>query len=238
MSSLQYWIKGLPDSTVDAQVVNTGSIQYWIFGLTYVDLFGIPVTDSVGSASGTGAATAVGLAQVSAVGSAAGSGAATATSNGTVFSVGSASGAGTAQATANVGLLSIGTASGAGAASGVTNIALLSIGTAAGAGSAFGRGIEEEFLIATSHGQGLARATGIMVGRVLPFDIDRAWAIDINGATIDAVQYDPITLVLRVIYVPVLTVDVGNLPYSITNTIANSPDPEAFVLGLVASAAN
>lgn len=92
--------------------------------------------------------------------------------------------------------------------------------------------------VAAARGSGAAHGSGRMVGRSLPFDIDRAWGIDINGDVIDAVQYDPITHVLRVIYVLPLTVDVGNLPMSVTNTIQSSPDPQASTLAIVAAASN
>lgn len=193
---------------------------------------------AVGTAAGAGIASGVGVAGQLSVGTASGAGTATAVSANIGASVGSAAGAGAASGISAPLSSSVGSASGAGSASGVAKAALLSVGTAAGAGFAFGVGVEDEVAIGSAAGSGKAHAAGMMVGRSLPFDIDRAWAIDINGSIIDAVQYDPITDVLRVIYVPPLTIDIGNMPMSITNTIGSSPDPQAYVLGLVASATN
>lgn len=171
----------------------------------------------------------------SAVGTATGSGGASAISANLALSVGSAVGAGVATSIGISGKPAVGIASGAGVVSGVGIYSVLSVGRAAGRGIASGVSASSA---AFSSGRGRAQAIGFMVGRSLPFDIDRAWAVDINGSIIDTVQYDPITHTLRVIYVVLLVVDVGNMPMSITNTIQSSPDPQASTLAIVAAAGN
>lgn len=193
---------------------------------------------SVGSAAGTSAASAISANTSSVSGTAAGAGIATGISVGGQQAVGTAVGIGVANAVSLIQRTSIGSAVGIGAAVGISPILKLAVGSAVGAGVAGATSTSKSFAAGYSSGRGSARGIGRMVGRSLPFNIDRAWAIDINGSIIDAAQYDPITHTLRVIYVPPLAVDVGNQPTSITNTIQSSADPQAYVLALVASAAN
>lgn len=216
-----------------------------LFAEPYAGLYAFPAnlvgaagaSLSVGTAAGAGAAAGVGSAQVFSVGAAVGAGLASGVALSASMAVGTAAGAGAATGFGTGGRLSIGSAVGAGQASASAIRGILAVGSAAGAGSATATPpLAPSKGVAT--GAGSARGAGHMVGRILPFDIDRAWAVDINGDVIDAVQYDPITLTLRVIYVLPLTVDVGNMPMSITNTIGGSPDPQGYTLGLVAAAAN
>ena len=199
---------------------------------------GIIYNLTVGSALGSGVANAISANLAFAIASAVGSGDSSGVSLTGQVAVGTASGAGAATAIALGAALSVGSAIGSGLAIGVSPTLMYAAGQAAGAGAAFGVASIVAYAAGTAAGAARVRAIGVMQGRVLPFDIDRAWAIDINGSIIDAVQYDPITMVLRVIYVVPLVIDVGGMPYSITNTIGSSPDPQAYVLGLVASAVN
>jgi hypothetical protein len=174
-----------------------------------------------------------------AIGSASGAGAASAVALGLALSVGSAAGSGAVSGVSLTGAVAVGTAAGAGAASGVTAQSVYSVGQAIGFGTANGISSIFSFSIGTAVGVGRARAVGTGVGRILPFDSARAWSIDIYDTVVQAAGYDPITFVLRVYYVQLgLVVDVGGLPRSVTNAIEMSPNPQSYILSLVAQARN
>jgi hypothetical protein len=140
-----------------------------------------PSAGSVGSASGSGAATAVGAstassqgassgsATVTAVGastarssgSAAGSGAATAVGASTAAAVGSAAGSGAATAVGASTARSIGAAAGSGAATAVGASTAASVGSAAGSGPATAVGASTAASVGSSSGSGTATAASV-----------------------------------------------------------------------------
>ena len=60
------------------------------------------------------------------------------------------------------------------------------------------------------------------------------WSIDIYGASVLCCIYDPVQYLLKVTFYNGSFVTLKNQPLQTTNSISNAPDPEAYVLGLIA----
>lgn len=69
----------------------------------------------------------------------------------------------------------------------------------------------------------------------LPFNYPPSWSINIYGPIIEAVGYDPTTQNLKIIFSNSFGqfIIIGPFGISITNQIELSPNPEAYVLGLI-----
>ena len=89
-------------------------------------------------------------------------------------------------------------------------------------------------------GAGSAEGSSNVVGygswsNSLALDYDTAWSIMIYGPIIEGCVYDPQTRFLKVIFTNTLGqyIVVPNQPYTVTNQIIQSADPEALVLGIL-----
>lgn len=114
---------------------------------------------SVGSASGTGAATGVGASLAASAASSAGIGAATGVGSSKAASVAASAGVGAASGVGKGVAASVGSSSGTGAATGVSTSAAASVGASAGTGAASGVGKSIAASVGSAAGAGTA--TGI-----------------------------------------------------------------------------
>lgn len=192
-------------------------------------------------ASSQGAYAMTALGDLEAVAPASGNSIATWAGSGALVLVGAATGTASLAAT------------GVGALSGVAVGGAPSVATLSGQGALAAVGSNTAASVATMTGVGtlaaaavtkptIARMTG--VGRThfsgswsnnLPFNYPPSWSIMLYGDTIEGVMYDPVSNNIRVLFTDTFGqfIILGPFGISITNQIELSPDPEAYVLGLI-----
>jgi hypothetical protein len=205
--SSQAWNFSIPFSTTNAQAFWSGS----------------------GSFSGVGEPSGLGVASWSGSGVFSGTGTAVVSAQASFTGAGAFDGAGVGPAP------SVALWAGSGAFSGTSTVVVSATALWSGFG-AFNAQQLTSTAAASFSGQGAFEARGAWAN-VLPFNYPPSWSIMIYGPTIEGVAFDPITRNMKVWFTGTLGqyIILENIPNGTTNAIDAAPDPEAYVLNLIAS---
>lgn len=127
------------------------------------------------------------------------------------------------------------TATGFGDLEGVAQYRVGAVATMAGAG-VFAAAGSIKPTIGTMTGAGAFKGRAAY-SNLLPFNYPPSWSIMIYGATVEGAGYDPISRNLKVWFTNTFGqfIILQNMPYNVTTAIQYAPNPEAYVLRLIAA---
>jgi hypothetical protein len=132
-------------------------------------------------------------------------------------------------------MASVGAAAGTGTAAGVGGSIARAVGTASGSAAASGAGFGAAPSVGVSAGTAHAHGVGHFAAPD-PLNAAMSWSVSIDGTLLEACEYDPTTRNLKVIWNSGQFIIVPNMPIGVTNTIRRARDPQAYALGLAATA--